>query len=264
MTTQTEANRELPERSVRGSRVVVTGAASGIGLATARLFARVGAMVAVTDLDVGACNQIAREIGEEGGTALGFALDVADAEAVERVVPMIAERIGGIEILVNNAGISIPTPIDDAAYVSRWAQHLPVLLEGPAHMIRVALPHLRAARSPRIINIASTEALGASRHNSIYAAAKAGVIGLTRALAVELGGEAITVNCICPGPIETNMTKAIPAEEKALFARRRTALRRYGQPEEVAHMILSLCLPAASYVTGAVIPVDGGLTARNG
>jgi 3-oxoacyl-[acyl-carrier protein] reductase len=105
--------------------------------------------------------------------------------------------------------------------------------------------------------------LGATAQDSPYAAAKAGVVGLTRALAVELGRERITVNCICPGPIRTGMTQAVPDEAKQTFAHRRTALRRYGEPEEVAHMTLSLCLPAASYITGAIIPVDGGLTARN-
>jgi 3-oxoacyl-[acyl-carrier protein] reductase len=113
------------------------------------------------------------------------------------------------------------------------------------------------------VNIASTEALGATARDSPYAAAKAGVTGLTRALAVELGPEGITVNCICPGPIDTAMTAPIPAGDKAVFAKRRTALRRYGSPEEVAHMTVSLCLPAASYITGATIPVDGGLMARN-
>jgi 3-oxoacyl-[acyl-carrier protein] reductase len=122
---------------------------------------------------------------------------------------------------------------------------------------------LRKSKSPRIVNIASTEALGATALHSPYSAAKGGVASLTRSLAVELGREGITVNCICPGPILTGMTGAIPEADRTTFARRRTALGRYGSPEEVAHVTLSLALPAASYITGAVIPVDGGLMARN-
>lgn len=114
-----------------------------------------------------------------------------------------------------------------------------------------------------IVNIASTEALGATGLHSPYSAAKGGVTSLTRSLAVELGREGITVNCICPGPIRTAITGRISEEHKTIYAKRRTALGRYGDPEEVAHMTLSLCLPAASFLTGAVIPVDGGLMARN-
>jgi 3-oxoacyl-[acyl-carrier protein] reductase len=113
------------------------------------------------------------------------------------------------------------------------------------------------------VNIASTEALGASSPGSIYSAAKAGVTGLTRSLAVELGREGITVNCVCPGPIHTGMTAGISDENKATYARRRTALGRYGDPAEVAHAILNLCLPASSYVTGVTLRVDGGLMVRN-
>jgi len=113
------------------------------------------------------------------------------------------------------------------------------------------------------VNVASSEALGGTSRNSAYAASKAGVMGLTRALAVELGRDRITVNCVCPGPIETAMTAVIPAEHRAKFAARRTALGRYGTAEEVAHLTLSLCLPAMSYVTGVVIPVDGGLLAKS-
>jgi len=128
---------------------------------------------------------------------------------------------------------------------------------------RAALPYLRASDAPRIVNIASTEGLGATPGDTPYVAAKTGVTGLTRGLAVDLGPEGITVNCICPGPIRTAMTEAVPDEHKIIYAKRRTALKRYGDPEEVAHMTLSLVLPAASYITGAVIPVDGGLIARN-
>ena len=137
------------------------------------------------------------------------------------------------------------------------------MLTAHQRIIRAALPYLRKSKSPRIVNIASTEALGATALHSPYSAAKAGVVGLTRSLAVELGRDGITVNCICPGPILTGMTARIAAEHKAIYAKRRTALGRYGDPEEVAHMTLSLCLPAASFLTGAVIPVDGGLMTRN-
>jgi len=130
-------------------------------------------------------------------------------------------------------------------------------------LIRECLPWLEKSDAARIVNIASTEALGATKGMSAYSAAKTGVIGLTRSLAVELGARGITINCICPGPILTGMTAAIPDEAKKEFARRRVALKRYGDPEEVAQMTLSLVLPAASYITGTAIPVDGGLTIKN-
>ena len=130
-------------------------------------------------------------------------------------------------------------------------------------IIHAALPWLKQSPAARIVNIASTEALGATSGNSAYAASKAAVTGLTRALALELGKIGITVNCICPGPIDTGMTAKVPDADKATYAHRRTALRRYGQPEEVAHVTWSLCLPGASYITGVAIPVDGGLMARN-
>jgi 3-oxoacyl-[acyl-carrier protein] reductase len=130
-------------------------------------------------------------------------------------------------------------------------------------LVRAALPHLRKSDAARIVNIASTEGLGATPGDSPYVVAKTGVIGLTHALAVDLGPEGITVNCICPGPIRTPLTGGIPDEHKTIFGKRRTALKRYGYPEEVAHITFSLCLPAASYITGAVVPVDGGLTIRN-
>ena len=250
-------------RSVRGLAVLVTGAASGMGRATAHVFAREGAKVAVTDVKIEACEAVAAEIRAEGGEAVAWALDVSDANAIARVVPEIAARLGGLDCVVNNAGVSGFAPIDSANYEDVWSRAVPILLTAHPRIIRAALPFLRRSKSPRIVNIASTEALGATALHSAYSAAKAGVTGLTRSLAVELGRDGITVNCICPGPIRTAITDRISEEHKTIYARRRTALGRYGDPEEVAHMTLSMCLPAASFLTGAVIPVDGGLMARN-
>ena len=248
-------------RSVAGKVVIVTGAASGMGRATAHLFADEGAKLAATDITP--IDPVIAEIIGAGGTARGWQLDVARKDDIDRVVAEIAAHYGGIDILINNAGISLHGAIDTEDFESRWARSLDVLLTAQVRMVRAALPHLRKASDARIVNIASTEGLGATRFISPYTAAKTGVIGLTRSLAVEFGPEGITVNCICPGPINTGMTQRIPAEQKAEFARRRTALRRYAEPEEVAHMTLSLCLPAAGFVTGATLPVDGGLTIRN-
>ncbi|THD57633.1 MAG: SDR family oxidoreductase [Phenylobacterium sp.] len=234
-----------------------------MGRATAEVFAAEGAHVALSDIAGEAVGEVADDLVHRGLSAEAWMLDVADGPAIATVVAAAAARFGGLDIVVNNAGVSGFSAIDSDDYEHVWARALGVLLTAHQRIVRAALPHLRRSSSPRIVNIASTEALGATARDSAYAAAKAGVTGLTRALAVELGREGITVNCICPGPILTGMTEAIPEADRATFAKRRTALGRYGRPDEVAHMTLSLCLPAASYITGAVIPVDGGLMARN-
>jgi 3-oxoacyl-[acyl-carrier protein] reductase len=198
-----------------------------------------------------------------GAEALPIEVDLAEREAVERAVGAVADHFGKIDILVNNAGLVIPATIDADDYALSWDTSLAVMATAQAWASRAALPWLRQAAHPRIVNIASTEALGATRFTSGYTVAKHASVGLTRALAVDLGKEGITVNCVCPGPIHTGITAAIPEADKTVFANRRTALRRYGEPEEVAHAILSLVLPAASYITGAVLVVDGGLTIRN-
>ncbi|MDP1583827.1 MAG: SDR family NAD(P)-dependent oxidoreductase [Bradyrhizobium sp.] len=250
-------------RSVKGLTVLVTGAASGMGRATALVFAAEGANVAVTDYAAGGAQAVADEIAAGGGNAKAWTLDVANLADINTVVGAVAAHFGSLDIVINNAGISVRVAIDDDGYEEAWARGLAVMLTAHPRIIRAALPHLRRSKSPRIVNIASTEALGATALHSPYSAAKAGVTGLTRSLAVELGRDGITVNCICPGPVRTAITERISEEHKTIYAKRRTALGRYGDPEEVAHMTLSLCLPAASFLTGAVIPVDGGLMARN-
>ena len=250
-------------RSIENKVAIVTGAASGMGLATVKVFADQGAKVAALDVNAETLNRVIGEIADAGYPVKDWALDLADKDAINAAFAEIADHFGGIDILINNAGISLFSPIDGDEYEAAWERSLAVLLTAHTRTIRAALPWLRKAEHPRIVNIASTEGLGATKFGSPYTAAKTGVIGLTRSLAVELGGEGITVNCICPGPIHTGMTSGIPDEAKREFARRRVALKRYADPEEVAHMTLSLVLPAAGFTTGVALPVDGGLTIRN-
>lgn len=250
-------------RSIEGKVAIVTGAASGMGRATAHLFADEGAKVAAMDIHREPLDEVVAEIAAAGYPVQGWQLDVSERDAVERVVNEVAETFGGIDILINNAGIGASGPFDGDDYEATWTRGFDVLLTAHMRMIRAALPHLRRSEGGRIVNIASTEGLGATKYSSAYTTAKTGVIGLTRALAVEFGTEGITVNCICPGPIRTGMTAGIPEESKREYARRRVALKRYAEPEEVAHGTLSLVLPAASFITGVALPVDGGLTIKN-
>ncbi len=251
------------DRSIAGKIALVTGAASGIGRATAQLFADEGARVAVADRDAEGVSRVAEEIEEAGGSAAAWELDVQDGARIQQVVGEVVARFGGLDILVNNAGVSLLQPAGGDDYEAAWETTLAVNLTAQQRMIRAALPQLTREGGGRIVNIASTEGLGATAFASPYTASKHGVIGLTRALAVELGSQGVTVNCVCPGPIHTGMTAIIPDEAKTKFARRRVPLRRYGEPEEVAHGILSLALPASSYINGAVLVVDGGLRVQN-
>lgn len=243
---------------------MVTGAASGMGLATANLFADEGAKVAVTDINFEGVAQAVARIEESGGTARGWHMNIADRKEVAQVVEEIAEDFGGIDIVINNAAMVFSGAIDDDGFEQAWDNYIDVILSAQMRVIKACLPWLKKSDSARIVNISSTEGLGAMANTAAYTAAKHGVIGLTRSLAIEFGPLAITVNCICPGPVHTGMTSKIPDEHKQKFARRYTALKRYADPEEIAHATLSLALPASSFVTGAVLPVDGGLTIRNG
>ena len=249
-------------RSVEGKVALITGSGSGMGRATSYVFAEAGAKVVVSDINEKQIEEVSSEINSSSGTCLKQILDVTNQENINEVIANVIKEFGQLDILINNAGISIPTTIDDENYEESWDRTFNVLLKGQVNLIRAALPFIRESNCGRIVNISSTEGLGATPRISPYTSAKHGVIGLTRSLAVELGSQGITVNCICPGPINTAMTAAIPIEDKQIYARRRVPLKRYGEPEEVAHMTLSLCLPAASFVNGAVLPVDGGLSIK--
>lgn len=250
-------------RSIEGRTAVVTGAGSGMGRAVSRLFADEGARVAVLDREAGRVDAVVGELDAVGATALGITTDVADPASMADAAGAVRDGLGPVDILVNNAGLSLPAPVRSEGYETAWDATLAVNLTAQVSLVRLCLDDLTRDRGGRIVNVASTEGLGATPFLSPYTVSKHGVVGLTRALAVELGPLGVTVNAVCPGPIHSGMTAAIPEEAKATFARRRVPLRRYGQPEEVAHMVLSLVLPAASFVNGAVLTVDGGLTAQN-
>jgi 3-oxoacyl-[acyl-carrier protein] reductase len=255
--------RPSGQRSIAGRVAVVTGAASGMGRATARLFAVEGAHVAIIDRDAGALHTLQDELAGENVAVHSEVVDLADAAAIAPAIEAARGSLGAIDIVVNNAGVSIPAEVDDPSYATVWEATMAVNLAAYVHTIRACLDDLRRDGTGRIVNVASTEGLGATAYLSPYTVSKHGVIGLTRALAVELGASGVTVNCVCPGPINTGMTSLIPDDAKAKYARRRVPLRRYGEPEEVAHATLSLVLPAMSYVNAAVLVVDGGMTAQN-
>jgi 3-oxoacyl-[acyl-carrier protein] reductase len=254
-------------RSIAGHTAIVTGSASGMGRATAHLFADEGARVVVADLPGAGPARVVDEIAAVHGPdrALGAPCDVADPDQLRALVERSVEWAGGLDIVVNNAGVALATsafqPEDE--FEANWARTLDVNLTAHARLVRLALPHLATSPTGRVVNIASTEALVTTGGLAAYAASKAGVIGLTKSLAVELGNHGVTVNCICPGPIRTGMTAEIDEEAKATYARRRVPLRRYGVPEEVAHLTLALCLPSASFVNGVALPVDGGMSIRH-
>jgi 3-oxoacyl-[acyl-carrier protein] reductase len=250
-------------RSVAGTVAVVTGAASGMGRATAHLLADEGAALGIVDRDEAGLARVADEIRSVGDRVHVVVADLAEPEAPGAAIAAVRAALGPVDSLVNNAGVSIPVAIDDDRFDAAWAATLATNLTASTRLVRAALPDLRRDGAGRVVNIASTEGLGATGGMAPYTSSKHGVIGLTRSLAVELGPSGVTVNCVCPGPIRTGMTAEIAEEHKAVFARRRTALRRYGDPEEVAHATVSLLLPAASFVTGAVLVVDGGLVTRN-
>ena len=238
-----------------------------MGRATAHLFADEGARVAVNDVSAEGVEKVVAEIHGAHGpdAAIGVPADIAAGGGAERLVDAVIGAFGGLDVLINNAGVALPDsafmPLDE--FDANWQRSMDVNVTAQARLIHLLREHLSESEEGRVVNIASTEAIVTTAGMAGYAASKAAVIGLTKSFAVELGRHGITVNCICPGPIVTGMTASISDEDKQTYARRRVPLRRYGDPEEVAHMTLSFCLPAASYLNGAIVPVDGGMSIRH-
>jgi NAD(P)-dependent dehydrogenase (short-subunit alcohol dehydrogenase family) len=244
---------------VEGRAFFVTGGASGIGLAVARLALQRGAKVCVVDRDADALMRAARELGSE---AQVIACDVADAARVKEAVALAAARLGRLDAVVNAAGVDHLTPLERIADED-WARTLAVNLTGPMLVCRAAVPHLRRAGGGTIVNIASAAGLVPLPGRSAYCASKAGVIMFGKALAMELAADGIRVNAVCPGAVDTPLFRtsyedADDASGALEAIRQRYALRRVAQPEELAEAVLYLSSSASSYVTGTAHAVDGG------
>ena len=241
-----------------GRRVLVTGAASGIGLATARLFQREGARVAMLDRDGATLTKAA------GDGAATLVCDVAEEGQVRAAVAQAAVALGGLDGVVNSAGIDLMRPFEQMT-AAEWARVMAVDLTGPMLVCHAALPALRQAGRGTIVNIASGAGLRPLEHRTAYCAAKAGLVMFGKTLAVDLAADRIRVNAICPGIIDTPLFRsswAGAADPEAELARilERYVIQRPGEPEEIAQAALYLTSDESSFVTGAALAVDGGRT----
>jgi len=245
-----------------GKAALVTGAARGLGRAIAATLHARGAKVALNDLDPG---KIAEAIASLGGGArlVGAPADVSVVSGCESAVGAALDAFGRLDVLVNNAAINWEKTIEDHSE-EVWDRHVDTILKGGFFCARAALPALRSSRG-NIVNIASELGLQGTRLNIAYCSAKGGLVNMTRALAVELAPE-VRVNCVCPGPIDTELTRecAEASGDAAAYYRQYEAwapIRRMARPEEVAEVVAFLASSQAGYMTGSIVPVDGGSTA---
>lgn len=258
--------------TLQGKSAVVTGAASGLGLAIATAMAKAGASLCVADLNEQAGRAAAGEIERAGGRAIFTRADVADAASAREMVDAAVAAFGRLDVLVNNAGLQYISPIVDFPE-ERWSYLIGVLLTGTFLCTKYALPHMIRGGWGRVINIASVHGLVASPFKAAYVAAKHGVVGFTKVAAWEVAQHGVTVNAICPGYVRTPLVEGqiaaqarvhgIPEPQVVERIMLEThAVKRLLEPSEVAALALYLCSEAAGGVTGTALPIDAGWTAR--
>jgi 3-oxoacyl-[acyl-carrier protein] reductase len=246
------------ELGLRGRAVLITGGGGGIGRACALLFAAEGANLAISDLRLEAAQAVASEVEPAGVRALALRTDVTDPADVARTFDEAAAALGGLDVLVNGAGIFQSKPIDDMS-AAEWDRVLDVNLKGTFLCSQAALRHMKPRGHGAIVSIASLAGqVGGLHAGANYATSKAGVSALTKSLAKNAGPSGVRVNCVNPGPIETAMTEDWPPDILAGLAAA-TPLGRLGRADEVARLIVFLASDAASFVHGAHVDINGGL-----
>ncbi|MFP1646064.1 SDR family NAD(P)-dependent oxidoreductase [Pontitalea aquivivens] len=243
----------MTQQQLRDRVFLITGAAQGIGRAIARLFAYEGAQLALLDRNAGGLRQIASETA-----SLALECDLCEPDSIARVVEFAVARFGRLDGLINAAGVHAAGSVGQTD-IGQWRAVMAVNLDAPFLVCRAAEPHLRRSKGATIVNISSGTGLQPFANRSAYATSKGGLITLGKVLAMEFAPD-IRVNTICPGLIDTPMAAALPYHNDLGAITQRYALKRIGQPEEVAQAALYLSSPASSYITGVTLAVDGGRT----